>query len=197
MPAATIARPTRDRVRARLLWRAKSDSVANVSAKALPYRILPITIGMAATISTLLQAIGLAAHWLKKPSEKPRMMPTAVTEPLRKFVSMRSSACWLCDLRTCGRMTWRNGISPQPGSVFHRQMPCPLSVDDPAVAGSGRTRIIDRAAVRRTGRVGRPAGPSRSVVDGPLRPLAKAASGSIAAALPRCPGPWRRRHAPG
>src|SRR5262245_16449817 len=48
--------------------------------------------GMAATMSTLLQAMGLAAHWLRKPSEKPRIMPTAVTEPLRKVASIRPLA---------------------------------------------------------------------------------------------------------
>jgi hypothetical protein len=29
--------------------------------------------GIAAAMSTLLQAMGLAPHWLKKPSEKPRI----------------------------------------------------------------------------------------------------------------------------
>ena len=88
---------------------------------------MPTTIGMAATISILLQAIGLAAHWLKKPSEKPRMMPTAVTEPLRKFV-IDALVCVLA-LRIFGHVAGSPGDMEQAnsqGSVFHRQMPVPI-----------------------------------------------------------------------
>ena len=73
----------------------KGSVVERASAKALPCSMIPTMIGSRGDVD-LAPGDGVGGHWLNKPSERPRMIPTAVREPLRKVASMRASRSSLC-----------------------------------------------------------------------------------------------------